>query len=111
MTPRLHGSAKPQREDPQESRPVDRRARTRLLPADGPLGVVSAPRNSRDLPWSCKEVPSYDPRAALDLTTGTAGCAHPPPTAHRPGPSTLSAGTPARISQSNRVGPSGQSAI
>ena len=39
--------------------------RTRLLPADGPLGVISAPRNSHGLPESrSREFSSYDPKAA-----------------------------------------------
>jgi hypothetical protein len=38
---------------------------TRLLPADGPLGVISAPRNSHGLPESrSREFSSYDPKAA-----------------------------------------------
>ena len=39
--------------------------RTRLLPADGPLGVISAPRNSHGLPESrSRKFSSYDPKAA-----------------------------------------------
>jgi hypothetical protein len=39
--------------------------RTRLLPADWPLGVISAPRNSHGLPESrSRKFSSYDPKAA-----------------------------------------------
>jgi hypothetical protein len=64
MTPRLHGSAKPQREDPQESRPVDRRARTRLLLADDPWGS-SAPKNSHSRPDPRRESPVLRPESRL----------------------------------------------
>jgi hypothetical protein len=66
--------------------------RTRLLPADGPLGVISAPRNSHDLPESRSRESRPTTRRPLDLTAATAGGA-----THRPN------GSP-----SGPVGPSGR---
>jgi hypothetical protein len=48
------------------------------------------------------------PEGRLNLTAVTAGCATHRPAVRRPDPSVLLAGTPTRISRSNRVGPSGQ---
>jgi hypothetical protein len=85
--------------------------RTRLLPADGPLGVISAPRNSHDLPESRSRESRPTTRRPLNLTAATAGGATHRPAVRRPDPSVLLAGTPTRISRSNRVGPSGRSGI
>ena len=85
--------------------------RTRLLPADGPLGVIGAPRNSHDLPESRSRESRPTTRRPLNLTAATAGGATHRPAVRRPDPSVLLAGTPTRISRSNRVGPSGRSGI
>src|SRR5436190_1558642 len=83
----------------------------RLLPADWAPG---GHRRPEELPWPSRErlakVPSYDPEAAW-TSPRLAGCAYPPSTTRRPGPSALPAGTPIRISQSYRVGPSGRNGI
>src|SRR5215218_3762929 len=77
----------------------------------GPLGVVSAPRNSRGLPESRSRESRPTTRRPLNLTAATAGGATHRPAVRRPDPSALLAGTPTRISRSNRVGPSGRSGI
>jgi hypothetical protein len=60
--------------------------RTRLLPADGPLGVISAPRNSRGLPESrSRKFSSYDPKAA-EPHRRNGGWRHPPPSGSPSGP-------------------------
>src|SRR5215211_7288112 len=78
----------------------------------GPLGVISAPRNSqRPSRVSLERVLVLRPEGRVNLTAATAGGATHRPAVRRPDPSALLAGTPTRISQSNRVGPSGRSAI
>ena len=85
--------------------------RTRLLPADWAPGGRQAPRNSHGLPESRSRESRPTTRRPLNLTVATAGCATHRPAVRRPDPSALLAGTPTRISRSNRVGPSGRSAI
>ena len=82
--------------------------RTRLHPADLAPGVVSAPRNSRGLPESRSRESRPTTRRPLNLTAATAGGATHRPAVRRPDPSALLAGTPTRISRSNRVGPRGE---
>src|SRR5215217_7254298 len=106
--PRLAGAKS---DDPQEPRPVDRRASP---PAPGRLGPwgSSAPRGTPvAFPRTTRESPVLRPRGRLDLAAWRSGCAFPPSATRRPGPSALPAGTPIRISQSYRVGPSGRSGI
>jgi hypothetical protein len=95
---------------PPRTRPVDGE-RTRLSRPIGPLGVISAPRNSRGLPESRSRESRPTTRRPLNLTAATAGGATHRPAVRRPDPSALLAGTPTRISRSNRVGPSGQLSI
>ena len=85
--------------------------RTRLLPADWAPGGRQRPRNSRGLPESRSRESRPMTRRPLDLTAATAGGATHRPAVRRPDPSALLAGTPIRISRSNRVGPSGRSGI
>jgi hypothetical protein len=92
---------------PPRTRPVDGE-RTRLSRPIGPLGVISAPRNSRGLPESRSRESRPTTRRPLNLTAATAGGATHRPAVRRPDPSALLAGTPTRISRTNRVGPSGQ---
>ena len=95
-------------DDPQEPRPVDRRANP---PAPGRLGPwgSSVPRGTPTaFPSLARESLVLRPEGRLNLTTAT-GVAHTHrPAVRRPGPSALLAGAPTRISRSSRVGPSGQ---
>jgi hypothetical protein len=74
----------------------------------GPLGVISAPRNSRGLPEPCSRESRPTTRRPLEPHRRPAGGATHRPAVRRPDPSALLAGTPTRISRSNRVGPSEQ---
>src|SRR5215218_1909311 len=96
------------RDDPQEPRPGGRRANP---PAPGRLGPwgSSAPRGTpAAFPSLARESLVLRPEGRLNLTAATAGGATHRPAVRRPDPSALLAGTPIRISRSNRVGPSGQ---
>src|SRR5829696_6327073 len=83
----------------------------RLLPADWPLGVIGAPRNSRGLPENDSRKSRPTTQRPLGPRHEKTGCAYPSSATRRPGPSALPAGTPIQISQSYRVGPSGRSGI
>jgi hypothetical protein len=73
----------------------------------GPWGS-SAPRGTpAAFPSLARESLVLRPEGRLNLTAATAGCATHRPAVRRPDPSALLAGTPTRISRSNRVGPSG----
>jgi len=94
-------------DNPQEPRPVDRRANPPAPRPIGPLGVISAPRNSLGLPEPRSRESRPMTRRSRDLTTET-GIAH----THRPAvrhldPSALLAGAPIRISRSSLVAPRG----
>jgi hypothetical protein len=97
-----------ERDNPQEPRPVDRRANP---PAPGRLGPwgSSVPRGTPTaFPSLVRESLVLRPEGRLNLTTAT-GVAHTHrPAVRRPGPSALLAGAPTRISRSSRVGPSGR---
>jgi hypothetical protein len=67
-----------------------------------PRGTLAA------FPSLARESLVLRPEGRLNLTAATAGCATHRPAIRRPDPSALPAGTPTRISRSNRVGPSGQ---
>jgi hypothetical protein len=85
--------------------------RTRLLPADDSWGSKcpeELPRPSRN---SSREPRPHDPRAARTSPAQRQVARTHRPTVRHPDPSALLAGTPTRISRSNRVGPSGQSGI
>jgi hypothetical protein len=82
--------------------------RTHLSRPIGPLGVISAPRNSHGLPESRSRESRPTTRRPLEPHCRTAGALTHRPAVRRPDPSVLLAGTPTRISRSNRVGPSGQ---
>jgi hypothetical protein len=97
-----------EKDNPQEPRPGGRRANP---PAPGRLGPwgSSAPRGTPvAFPSLARESLVLRPEGRLNLTAATAGCATHRPAVRRPDPSALLAGTPTRISRSNRVGPSGQ---
>src|SRR5215217_6749397 len=100
-----------EKDNPQEPRPGDGRADP---PAPGRLGPwghqrpEELPRPSR---VSLESVLVLRPEGRVNLTAATAGGATHRPAVRRPGPSALLAGTPTRISRSNRVGPSGRSGI
>src|SRR5215217_6594492 len=100
-----------EKDNPQEPRPGDGRANP---PAPGRLGPwgSSAPRGTPTaFPSLARERSRPTTRRPLNLTAATAGGATHRPAVRRPGPSALLAGTPTRISRSNRVGPSGRSGI
>src|SRR4029453_7135948 len=82
--------------------------RTPLSRPVGPPGVISAPRNSHGLPESRSRESRPTTRRPLEPHCRTAGALTHRPAVRRPDPSVLLAGTPTRISRSNRVGPSGQ---
>jgi hypothetical protein len=86
--------------------------RTRLLPADWAPGGHQRPEElPRPSRVSLEKVLVLTTRRPLNLTVATAGGATHRPAVRRPDPSALLAGTPTRISRSNRVGPSGRSGI
>jgi hypothetical protein len=60
--------------------------RTRLLPADGPLGVISAPRNSRGLPESRSRESRPTTRRPREPHRRNSGWRHPPPSGSPSGP-------------------------
>src|SRR5512133_25467 len=77
----------------------------------GPWGS-SAPRGTPvAFPSLARESLVLRPEGRLNLTAATAGGATHRQAVRRPAPSALLAGTPTRISRSNRVGPSGRSGI
>jgi hypothetical protein len=100
--------ARPERGQPPGTSSGVAGGRARLLPVDWPLGVVSAPRNSRGLPESRSRESRPTTRRPLEPHRHNGGCATHRPAVRRRDPSVLLAGTPTRISRSNRVGPSGQ---
>jgi hypothetical protein len=86
--------------------------RTRLLPADWAPGGHQRPEElPRPSRVSLEKVLVLRPEGRVNLTAATAGGATHRPAVRRPDPSALLAGTPTRISRSNRVGPSGRSGI
>src|SRR5215207_9410123 len=97
-----------EKDNPQEPRPGDGRADPpapgRLAPG-GHQRPEELPRPSR---VSLEKVLVLRPEGRVNLTAATAGGATHRPAVRRPDPSALLAGTPTRISRSNRVGPSGQ---
>src|SRR6266508_2071106 len=96
------------RDNPQEPCPGGRRANP---PAPGRLGPwgSSVPRGTlAAFPSLARGESRPTTRRSLEPHRRTAGCATHRPAVRRPGPSALLAGTPTRISRSNRVGPSGQ---
>jgi len=100
-----------EKDNPQEPRPGGRRANP---PAPGRLGPwgSSAPRGTPTaFPSLARESLVLRPEGRVNLTAATAGGATHRPAVRRPDPSALLAGTPTRISRSNRVGPSGRSGI
>ena len=102
------GWPKLEKDNPQEPRPGGERANP---PAPGRLGPwgSSAPRGTPvAFPSLARESLVLRPEGRLNLTAATAGGATHRPAVRRPDPSALLAGTPTRISRSNRVGPSGQ---
>jgi hypothetical protein len=60
--------------------------RTRLLPTDGPLGVISAPRNSRGLPESRSRESRPTTRRPREPHRRNGGWRHPPPSGSPSGP-------------------------
>jgi len=60
--------------------------RTRLLTADGPLGVISAPRNSRGLPESRSRESRPTTRRPREPHRRNSGWRHPPPSGSPSGP-------------------------
>src|SRR5215207_6365082 len=99
------------RDNPQEPRPGGRRANP---PAPGrlrPWGSSAARGTPTAFPSLARESLVLRPEGRVNLTAATAGGATHRPAVRRPDPSALLAGTPTRISRSNRVGPSGRSGI
>jgi hypothetical protein len=96
------------RDNPQEPRPVDRRANPPAPDRLGPWGS-SVPRGTLTaFPSLARESLVLRPEGRFDLTTVTGVARTHRPAVRRPGPSALLAGAPTRISRSSRIRPSGQ---
>jgi hypothetical protein len=74
----------------------------------GPLGVISAPRNSRGCPESRSRESRPTTRRPLEPHRRNGGWRHPPPSGSPSGPVGPSGRNSNPDSRSNRVGPSGQ---